>query len=259
MKTGNISAREGLDSLDDDEQVEFGIKVLDEVYAIDELLRTRHGGFMGSGQHHLLADPMDYISRAQDRLRQDNNIHRVGAVDDLVHLTTKAVLSMVRDDMRTIRGDMRKIDRRTGAKIIRHQPASHSVMFIKADDGDADIVSFEPVPKIDAPAADGIISVRDEELVDVAAKTKFVHLLISKLESLGWAWSDRLSAIFVECLERPELIGLEDGRLHFNVKAIAEALKDKPQNISNALRHLDDLAEQLGDPEYAKFTQEAGS
>jgi hypothetical protein len=257
MKTGRISAREALGSLSEDEQLEFGIRVLDEVYAIDEELRTRHGGFTGSGRHHLLADLTSYISRAEERLRQNNNIIIINEVADLVRMLTTTVSAMIRDEMRTLQGDTRKIDRRTGAKIIRPHPADHKVRFIRDGEGRGDIYDFEAIPKIDAPARDDLVSVRVEELIDVNAKTKFLHLLISKLEALGWSWSDRLSAIFAECLEQPELIGVEDGRLHFNVKAIATALKDKPQNVSNALRHLDDLSRQLGDPDFTSLIQDA--
>jgi hypothetical protein len=259
MKTGNISGGEALDSLSEEERTQFGIRILDEVYAIDEELRNAHGGLEGSGRYHLLQDPMTYIARGEYSLRQNSRIYFIDGIDGLVCLVARAAASLIHDDMRSIAGDTRKIDRRTGAKVIKHQPASHVVKFIRDDENPAHIVDFDVVSKFNDPILDGFVSIRAAELTDATARSKFLDLLIATLETLGRTWSDRLSAIFAECTEHPELIGLKDGRLHFNVNAIAAAIEDKPQNVSNALRHLDGLAEELGDPEFAKLIQNAGS
>jgi hypothetical protein len=260
MRSGTILPREAFDTLDDDERREFEIKAMDEAYAIEELLERRDGGSSGSGRHLLLGDPMDFIPRAVKRLREDRRTYDLKEVDDLVKLFASAVARLMKDRIRDIRGDTRKVlhlDPQSKIKLIRsHRPGGTNVIYQRDTEDETNAVFFDVLPE------DPIL-VHAIELSDKTIQDRFLRLLVSRIKTLGSPWSDRLSRIFQLCLEWPEqwkeLITVTNGNMSFKVKRIAFVLKEKPQDISNALRHLDNLAIELGDPEFEELIAKAAA
>lgn len=268
MKVGNVLPQEAFSSLSEEEERCFNVKALMQVYDAYEELRKRdlrRGGRTGSGRHLVIGDPWDFFCEAKDSLSHSKNAIQLDGLDDLVLALVRIASKVMNERMRAVRGDTHKI-RSVGErkeKIFKHHPVAVKAAY-RIDDDASQVVDFEIIKKDDAPISDEIISLRLSSLVDKETKTRFFVLLIAKIRALGRAWSDRLSGIFEVCLDRPELFHLrDDGTAGFDRQGIAKEFERKfhqvltPAEVSNAMRHLDRLADDLDDPSFDSLTRSA--
>jgi hypothetical protein len=264
MRSGTMLLREALDSLSDDERREFNIKATQEIFAIDERLQNAHGGSSGSGQHLLLSDPLDNLPGAMTRLRADDRPRTLRCVDDLITEFTGIVARMIKDRLRDIKGDTRKVvkfgDKRI--KVIRPGRPATAVGVYEKDPNSGAVVRIDVRAKPENH--DNSLSIVDIDLPAKEHKERFLELLIKELELRKPAWADRFAKIIRLCLDWPEswhdlIVVNAEGRLSFKVQRIAAILQEDPQDISNALRHRDTLAEELGDPEFEKLKKAAAA
>lgn len=264
MRSGNMLPREALDSLTEQERVEFEIRATIAVYAIDEELGRLHGGSAGSGWNLLLGDPQDYIPEAKKRLRGDDRPADFENIDDLMKAFSVTATRIMQDRIRDARGDTRKVirvDENKKIKLIRpSRPAQVTVVYERDVNRPTNLIAIDLLAKPEY--ADEEFLLQAPELSDEATRHRFLQLLICEIRSLGTKWSERLARIFELCREWPEtwleLVTVNDqGQLSFKVKRIAFVLEESTQDISNALRHLATLAEELRDPGFQKMIAKA--
>lgn len=254
MKTGTVLLGEVFDSLTVDEHRDFMIAATLAAYEIHDQLERDEGKPNGRNRHLLLGDPLDYLASAVERVRLSTQPQQINDLQDLVKHLSRFVALKMKDRLRDAAGDTRKVDPITGNKIFKPQIIDVAVQF----HGD-DRKNFDVIDHNGEPLAGKTISLRLEDLDNAAKIDRFLDLLIEAIAARGHRWSARLSAIIKACRNDPNLFEVEEGRTLFRIEAIADTLGDKPQNISNALRHLAELAEKLGDPNFEALIKKAAT